>query len=196
MISTKKNFAVQAVLRTLTMSTEDGVLTTTGTARTEGQEFIEASRVFLKGDFLPKLIYCLERMSDEDIWWRPNEQSNSAGNLVLHLCGNMKQWIVESIGGVRFMRDRDAEFATRDPVPRIELVANIQSSVGEVDQILAALPEQRLLEHCDIQAYKASALQAIYHVVEHFSYHLGQILYVYKLRTGADPAFYRHLSNR
>ena len=130
------------------MSTEDGVLTTTRTARTEGQEFIEASRVFLKDDFLPKLIYCLEHMSDEDIWWRPNEQSNSAGNLVLHLCGNMKQWIVESIGGVRFMRDRDAEFATRDPVPRIELVANIQSSVGEVDEILAALPEQRLLEHC------------------------------------------------
>ena len=106
------------------------MLTTTRTARTEGQEFIEASRVFLKDDFLPKLIYCLEHMSDEDIWWRPNEQSNSAGNLVLHLCGNMKQWIVESIGGVRFMRDRDGEFAMRDRVPRIELVANIQSSVG------------------------------------------------------------------
>jgi uncharacterized damage-inducible protein DinB len=170
------------------------VLTTTGTAKTEAQEFIEASRVFLKDDFLQKLIYCLEHMSDEDIWWRPNEQSNSVGNLVLHLCGNMKQWIVESIGGISFKRDRDAEFAARDPVSTSELIANIRSTVSAVDGILAALPEQRLLEHCSIQTYKASALQAIYHVVEHFSYHLGQILYVYKLRTGADPAFYQHLS--
>jgi hypothetical protein len=59
------------------------VLTTSGSARTGGQEFIEASRLFLREDFLPKLLYCLERMSDEDIWWRPNEQSNSVGNLVM-----------------------------------------------------------------------------------------------------------------
>jgi len=165
------------------------VLTTSGTARTDAQEFIEASRLFLGQDFSPKLVYCLERMSDEDIWWRPNDQSNSVGNLVLHLCGNLKQWIVGSVGGGSFVRDRDAEFARRDPVSKSELIANIQSAVSEADKVLAALPENRLLQHCSIQTYDASALQAIYHVVEHFSYHLGQILYIYKLRTGTDPAF-------
>ena len=75
------------------------MLTTTGKATTEAQEFIEASRVFLKDDFLPKAKLCLEEMSEQDIWWRPNEQSNSVGNLILHLCGNLKQWILNSMGG-------------------------------------------------------------------------------------------------
>jgi len=122
-------------------------------------------------------------MSDEDIWWRPNQQSNSVGNLVLHLCGNLKQWIVGSIGGRSVVRDRDAEFARRVPVPKGELISQIRSAVSEVDEVLAALPEQRLLQHCSIQTYHTSALQAVYHVVEHFSYHLGQILYIFKLRT-------------
>lgn len=170
------------------------MLATSGKAKTDAQEFIEASLVFLNDDFMPKLLHCLEAMPDEDIWWRPNEQSNSAGNLVLHLCGNMRQWIVRSIGGESFSRDRDAEFAARGPVPKTELIASIRAAVTEVDRVLDALPENRLLDQYAIQTYSSSGLQAIYHVVEHFSYHLGQILYIYKLRTGADPGFYRHLS--
>jgi uncharacterized damage-inducible protein DinB len=172
------------------------VLTTSGKAETHAQEFIEASRVFLNEDFLPKLLHCLEGMTDEDIWWRPNEQSNSAGNLVLHLCGNVRQWIVKSIGGASFERDRDAEFAARGPVPKEELMASIRTAVGEADRVLESLAAEKLLEQHAIQTYTSSGLQAIYHVVEHFSYHLGQILYIYKLRTGADPGFYRHLSSR
>lgn len=170
--------------------------TTSGKAETEAAEFIEASRVFLKEDFLPRLIECLEKMPDEDVWWRPNEQSNSVGNLVLHLCGNVRQWVVAAIGGVRFQRDRAAEFATRDPIPKAELIARIRAAVSEVDEVLEKLPANRLLVHYMVQTYKPSGLQAIYHVVEHFSYHLGQILYVYKLRTGKDPGFFRHLSQQ
>jgi uncharacterized damage-inducible protein DinB len=172
------------------------VLTTSGKAKTNAQEFIEASRVFLRDDFLPKLMHCLERMSDDDIWWRPNEQSNSVGNLVLHLCGNMRQWIVQSIGGEAFDRDRDTEFATRRAIPKAELMASIRSAVQDVDRVLDSLPQEQLLQQYPIQTYTSSGLQVIYHVVEHFSYHLGQILYIYKLRTGADPGFYSHLSNR
>ncbi len=172
------------------------VLTTSGKGKTDAEEFIEASRVFLHDQFLPKLTYCLEEMPEEDIWWRPNEQSNSVGNLILHLCGNMKQWIVSSIGGGQFERDRDAEFSARSPVSKAELIANIRAVAAEVDQVLAAVPTKILLERFSIQGYGTSALYAIYHVVEHFSYHLGQILYIYKMRTGKDPGFYRHLSNR
>jgi uncharacterized damage-inducible protein DinB len=174
------------------------MLTTSGKATTEAQEFIEASRVFLKDDFLPKVKHCLEGMPEQDIWWRPNEQSNSAGNLILHLCGNMKQWILNSMGGGRFERDRDAEFAQRRPVSKAELIASIEATVTAVDMVLEKLPPAGLLERFPVQAYTTSRLQAIYHVVEHFSYHLGQILYIYKMRTGKDPGFYSHLggSNR
>jgi uncharacterized damage-inducible protein DinB len=165
------------------------MLTTTGKATTEAQEFIEASRVFLKDDFLPKLKRCLEEMSEEDLWWRPNEQSNSVGNLILHLCGNLKEWILSSMAGVKFERNRNAEFTERRPRPKEELIAAIDETVNDVSRVLGELPQSRLLERFPVQIYTASRLQAIYHVVEHFSYHLGQILYIYKLRTGKDPGF-------
>ena len=175
------------------------MLTTSGKAATEGQEFIEASRVFLKHDFLPKMKHCLEQMSEQDLWWRPNEYSNSAGNLVLHLCGNMRQWILNSIGGSQFERDRDAEFAERRSRPKAELIASIDATVSDVDRVLERLSPASpagLLERFPVQVYTTSRLQAIYHVVEHFSYHLGQIIYIYKLRTGRDPGFYRQLTQR
>jgi uncharacterized damage-inducible protein DinB len=170
--------------------------TTSGAADSAAVEFVEASCVFLKQDFLPKLLHCLEGMTDEQIWWRPNEQSNSVGNLVLHLRGNLKQWIVSGIGGGRFRRERDKEFTTREQVPKSELIAGIQSAVDEVETVLKNLSAGQLLVRYPIQTYQVSALQATYHVVEHFSYHLGQILYIYKLQTATDPGFYRHLSGK
>src|SRR5262245_45594946 len=164
---------------------------TTGHATTFEAEFIEASRVFLRDDYLPKLLHCVNQMSDDDLWWRPNEVSNSVGNLVLHLSGNLRQWIVSSVGGVEFKRDRYAEFAARGPVPRAELVASLKTAVEEVDRVLAQLDSARLLQRINVQKYEVSILQAVYHVVEHFGYHLGQILYVYKLRAGVDPKFYK-----
>jgi uncharacterized damage-inducible protein DinB len=172
------------------------MLTSSGKAKTHAQEFIDASRVFLTEDFLPKLKFCLEQMSDEDIWWRPNEQSNSAGNLTLHLCGNMRQWILKSIGGMEFQRDRDAEFAERGPISKVDLIRSIETTVTDVAGTLANLEENTLLDRFLVQGYDTSQLQAIYHVVEHFSYHLGQILFIYKMRSGKDAGFYRHLANQ
>jgi uncharacterized damage-inducible protein DinB len=170
------------------------VLTTTGKAKNEAEEFIESSRVFLKEDYLPKLIHCVENMSDDDIWWRPNEQSNSVGNLILHLCGNLRQWIINSMGGGHFHRDRDAEFASRGPVSKEELLGSIRATIDEVDRVFATVPRTTLLEHFSIQGYSTTGLHAIYHVVEHFAMHYGQILYVAKLIGGKDLGFYRNLS--
>jgi len=164
---------------------------TSGNATTPETEFIEVSRILLREDYLPKLLHCLDRMSDEDLWWRPNNVSNSVGNLILHLCGNVRQWIVASIGGARIQRDRDSEFAARGPIPRAELLASLKQALEEVDAVLAKLDSGRLLNRLQIQKYDVSTLHAVYHVVEHFSYHLGQILYIYKMRTGVDPSFYR-----
>jgi len=170
------------------------VTSTTGTATTNAQEFLEASSTFLKEKFLPKLKYCLEDMTEDDVWWRPNEQSNSVGNLMLHLCGNLRQWILNSIGGMPFERDRDAEFDERRLRPKQELIASLEETVEQVARVINSLPPDSLLERFQVQSLSTSRLQAIYHVVEHFSYHLGQILYIYKLRTGRDPGFYRHLT--
>ena len=164
---------------------------TTGNANTPEAEFIEASRIFLRDDYLPKLLQCINAMSEDDLWWRPNEVSNSVGNLILHLCGNVRQWIVSSVGGVEFKRNRDAEFAARGPVPKAELIASLTLALSEVDSVLATLGAGRILQRVKVQTYDVSVLQAVYHVVEHFGYHLGQILYVYKMRTGNDPKFYR-----
>src|SRR4030095_4051086 len=163
---------------------------TTGKATTPDTEFIEESRVFLRDDYMPKLLHCIDRMSEEDLWWRPNDVSNSAGNLILHLCGNLRQWIVSSVGGVSFQRDRDAEFAARGPVPKTELMSNLKQVLEEVDQVLANPRAETLLHQIRGQKYDVSILQAVYHVVEHFGYHLGQILYIYKMKSGADPRFY------
>jgi hypothetical protein len=118
------------------------------------------------------------------------------GNLVLHLRGNLKQWIVGGVGGGRFRRERDKEFTTRERVSKAELIAGIQSTIDEVETVLKGLSTSQLLVRYPIQMYQVSALQAAYHVVEHFSYHLGQILYIYKLQTATDLGFYRHLSGK
>lgn len=156
-----------------------------------GQEFIARSRYHLVEDFLPKIERCLERLDDDQIWWRPNENSNSIGNLVLHLCGNARQWIVCGVGGASDSRDRDAEFAQRDVVQRAELHSLLQLTLNDVDATLQSCDANSLLEHRTIQGSDVSALEAILHVVEHFSMHTGQILMLTKMLTNSDLAFYK-----
>src|ERR1041385_7229872 len=98
-----------------------------------GKAFIARSRYHLAEDFLPKIERCLERLSDEQIWWRANDESNSIGNLVLHLCGNARQWIVCGVGGAQGERDRDAEFAQREVIGRDQLLRLLRTTLADVD---------------------------------------------------------------
>jgi uncharacterized damage-inducible protein DinB len=137
---------------------------------------------------------CLGRLREEQIWARESENVNAVGNLVLHLCGNVRQWIAASIGGAPDVRVRDLEFAARGGVTASELEAGLRTAIAEAAGILTNLTAGRLLEPVRIQGYDASVLEAIYHVVEHFAEHTGQIIYATKLLTGADLGYYRHLS--
>src|SRR3984893_12120525 len=76
--------------------------------------------------YLPRIVGCLEQLSDEEIWWRPNAASNSVGNLVLHVCGNMRQWIISGLGGAADLRERDKEFAERGPIGREALLEELR----------------------------------------------------------------------
>ena len=155
-----------------------------------GAAFIAQSRYYLATDYLPKIERSLALLNEEQIWWRSNPQSNSIGNLLLHLSGNVRQWIVVGLGGATDTRDRDAEFAQRNAIPRDELIGRLKQTLHEADETLAALDPERLLEKVRIQGLEVSVLEAILHVVEHFSMHAGQIVYITKLLTAHDLHFY------
>jgi len=158
--------------------------------------FIAHSRRFLSADYLPKIERCLEVLSDDDVWWRANEGSNSIGNLLLHLSGNVRQWIVVGLGGAVDERDRDAEFAQRDLISRDELLTRLRETLREADQTLTNFDDQRLPDPFRIQGIEVTALAAIMHVVEHFSMHTGQIILLTKLLTAADLHFYDFEGNK
>ena len=155
-------------------------------------QFIAESRRYLRGEYLPKITACVERLSDADIWWRPNEESNSIGNLMLHLAGNVRQWIIAGIGEVPDTRKRQAEFDERREIPKDRLMEELDRTLREADAVLAALPPEALAENRTIQGRTTTIFDAIYHVVEHFSMHVGQIAYLTKARTGKGLGFYRN----
>ena len=141
--------------------------------------------------YLPHIIRCLQLLTEEEIWWRPNEASNSAGNLVLHLCGNVRQWIIAGLGRAPDTRERDKEFAERGPIPRRLLTAQLKKTVEEACQTINRIPAETFSREFGIQGYRVSGLIAIAHVYEHFAYHTGQIIYLTKLKRAKDLRFTR-----
>jgi uncharacterized damage-inducible protein DinB len=157
------------------------------------QEFLRCSveRLLMQSG---RIESCLGKLTSEQVWARGSESENAIGNLVLHLCGNVRQWIISGVGGAPDMRQRDQEFAARGGVPVSELVDRLRATVDEVAGVLDRVTAERLAEPLVIQGYHATGLAAIYHVVEHFSGHTGQIIFATKMLTGEDLGFYRHLS--
>ncbi|HEX2270369.1 MAG TPA: DinB family protein [Pyrinomonadaceae bacterium] len=159
-------------------------------AESVSRAFIDRAIEFLTGEYLPKIERCLEQLNDDQIWWRANEQSNSIGNLLLHLCGNARQWIVCGVGSEPDTRTRDAEFARRDPLERAELLTLLRSTLGDVETVLRDLDPATLLEKRTIQGSEVDILEAVFHVTEHFSMHTGQIIMLTKMLTQKDLRFY------
>jgi uncharacterized damage-inducible protein DinB len=165
------------------------------TMTTPDRHFIDTCRHYVGAEYLPKIRRCLEDLSEEDVWWRPNPNSNSVGNLVLHLAGNIRQWIVSGVGGRSDIRERAKEFAADAETEgaewsRLRLVDHLERTLAEVDEVLAALAPDDLLRRTVIQGQDVTFLEGVFHAVEHFSMHTGQIIYVTKLRTGVDLRFY------
>ena len=154
------------------------------------QAFIQKARELLTEEYLPKIERCVEKLTGEQVWWRPNEESNSIGNLLLHLSGNARQWIVNGLGETADERRRQTEFDERRLIVRDELLDILRTTIAEVDRVLASFAPARLLDSFPIQGTKATALQAIFHVTEHFSMHTGQIILLTKMLTKSDLVFY------
>ena len=139
--------------------------------------------------YLPKICDSLELLSDEEIWWRPNGPSNSVGNVVLHLCGNIRQWIISGLGGAKDVRKRDLEFSEKRPIPRDKLIAQLRDTVREASAVVARLSAAGLVRRYSIQGFKVTGYEASIHVTTHFGYHAGQIIYVAKMKRAKDLGF-------
>jgi uncharacterized damage-inducible protein DinB len=137
---------------------------------------------------------CLGKLTPDQIWMRGTENQNAVGNLVLHLNGNVHQWILTGVGGAPDNRIRDEEFAARGGKGPEALGKLLRRAVDEALVIIRSLPRERLTERTNIQGYDVTLLESIFHVVEHFSGHTSQIIFVTKMLTGEDLGFYSYLS--
>jgi len=136
---------------------------------------------------------CLGRLTPEQIWTRNSANENAVGNLVLHLSGNVRQWIGSGVAGLPDHRERDAEFDARGGKETAELSELLKTRVAEVTAIIRAVPAARLTERITPQGHDVTVLEAIAHVVEHFAMHTGQVMFLTKMLTGQDLGYYQHL---
>jgi uncharacterized damage-inducible protein DinB len=152
--------------------------------------FLERSRHYLATEYRVKLRAAVESLPDDALWWRANEESNSVGNLLLHLAGNVRQWIVSGVGGAPDRRHRADEFSARGGADAATLLAALDVVLDEADAVLARLTPADLSAARMIQGRDVTVFDAVYHVVEHFSGHVGQIVLVAKLHTPGAIQFY------
>ncbi len=132
----------------------------------------------------------LKSLDEKDLWKKPNNVSNSVGNLLLHLSGNIRQYIIASLGGNPDTRSRDKEFVTSGGITKMELLRSFTSVVAESKKIISLTTADELLRFRDVQGFTLSGIGVVLHVVEHLSYHTGQIAFWTKLLKESDLGFY------
>ncbi len=152
--------------------------------------FISRSRYWLTKEYPIKLRHCVNALPRGTVWARPNDSSNSIGNLLVHLTGNVTEWILGGVGGRSIKRYRAGEFAQTDGADAGTLLDNLEAVLREADSVLAALTEQDLERSIIIQERDTTVLGAIYHVVEHFAMHTGQIVLLTKIYAPGKIRFY------
>lgn len=133
---------------------------------------------------LSKIAHCVVQLSDEQLWWRPAEGMNSIANLMLHLCGNLRQWVVAGVGGTDDTRQRQQEFDERGPIPQAELMERIAATVSEAMAVLNVTPREEFLRWRNIQGFDVSGLQAAVESVAHFRGHTQEIVHLTRMQLG------------
>ena len=154
-------------------------------------EFIAQACHSLLHYHLPRIERSVGRLSKAEVWRRPNPASNSIGNLLLHMEGNVRQWNISGLGGAPDRRRRDLEFRELGPLPPRETLARLAQTVREAAGVLARLSAADLLRRYEIQGFRVTGLEAAFHVAEHFAFHTGQIIYATKSLRGEDLGFTR-----
>ena len=154
------------------------------------QEFITNCIQHLN-EYTQRIHSCLQLLSEEQVWHKPNESSNSIANLILHLCGNMTQYVLSSLGGAPDQRERDKEFSVEAGFTKEELFSKLSSVVKNVTEVIQQQDEASLLTTRTVQGFHKTGVGIILHITEHYSYHTGQIALLTKLMTNEDLGFYK-----
>ena len=155
------------------------------------QLLLAEARHRLLEESIPRLEKCLSKLDEQGIWYRPNDQTVSAGNLVLHLCGNVRQWLISGLGGRPDHRNRDQEFSEEGPLETSVLLDMLKDLSRDIDQVLTELNSVDLSESRTVQGFDVNGVSILVHVVEHFSYHVGQVTYMVKSRLAVDMGYYQ-----
>jgi hypothetical protein len=148
-----------------------------------GAEFISANRHALS-EGMRKITHCVNQLSDDQLWWRPKPDMNSIANLMLHLSGNLRQWIIAGVGGETDIRNRPMEFADRSNRPKSEILAILAKVVSDADKTLSRLTPDQLLSQRRIQGYDATVLSAITDTIPHFRGHVQEIIHMTRIQLG------------
>lgn len=155
-----------------------------------GEALIREARHHLLEVSWPRLQKAVTTLDPGQLWLRANENTNSVGNLLLHLTGNLRQWVVSGLGGAKDERIRSREFSERGPLPGSVVMARLEKTLHEAAAVLDGLDPEHLLVKWRIQGEDVTGLQALVHVVEHFSYHVGQIAHIVKSSENVDLGYY------
>ena len=154
---------------------------------------IQESKRRMIGESVNRVKKCLHFLTEEEIWYRPNEHTNSVGNLVLHLCGNARQWILSGMGGKPDTRKRDLEFSEEGPMPTANLIQMLDELMAEVEDVLNHFDPTQWTVSRKVQGFDETPIGILLHVVEHFSYHTGQIVYYLKSSKNIDLGLYKDI---
>jgi uncharacterized damage-inducible protein DinB len=155
-------------------------------------EFIEQSIYRLEKN-TPKIIKCLDQLTEDQVWMRPNEASNSIGNILLHLCGNIRQYAISALGGQEDIRERDKEFSAQGGSTKEQLLKKLNATLQEAIAVMRTTDEVHLIKLYPVQGFTYSGIGIVVHVTEHYSHHTGQIIFWTKQLTGTDLGFYSHV---
>ena len=153
-------------------------------------EFIEQS-IFRLEENTQRIRKCLEEINEEEAWQYPNEHLNSVGNLILHLCGNIRQYVISTLGEAEDNRDRDKEFSTKAGPSKAMLFHELSGTVAEAVDVIKKTDENKLRHVYIVQGYNLSGIGIVIHVAEHYSYHTGQIVFWIKQLKNKDMGFYK-----
>ncbi len=153
------------------------------------KEFIEQS-IYRIDESMQRIVKCLNEIDEDEIWKSPNDNSNTIGNLVLHLCGNIRQYIISALGEMEDIRTRDEEFSIKKGTGKAALLNQLSSTVSRAKEIIRECDDYKLAKTYSVQGFELSGVGIIIHVTEHYSYHVGQIAFWVKQLKNKDLAFY------
>jgi hypothetical protein len=150
--------------------------------------FVNAMRHTLS-EGMRKIEHCVDQLDDKQIWWRPREEMNSIANVMLHLSGNLRQWIIAGVGGATDVRNRPMEFADRSGRGKEGVVGILKGVVAEADGVLAKVTAGQLMSPRRIQGYEETVMSAIGDTVAHFRGHVQEIIHMTREQLGEKYRF-------